>query len=241
MLKCVPYPPPFYHLINTPLEHSHEKQIRHPKCEIVPPSVSKIGEMVALRPISRSESCCINSYFSRLSYPFSSRISAFPASDVVEHDRENGSVQKVFRFVPGFRLSTTTGYLGTSSMDSCQVLGVLCVGFALTGRTFQHVTRSQFQKQITLPFSDHCPMIPPQLLYCCVTLPSVSRMPMQLVLMNDHQICRARDLMLPLNLSNIWQNRRLEMNEFAFTGFVSDMTKMSTIRNAWKITCSVPV
>ncbi len=63
--------------------------------------------------------------------------------------------------------------------------------------------------QIILPFSDQCPTISPQILCCCMTLPSVSGFPMKLAQMRDHQIYRASRQMLTLNLSTQQQSRRL--------------------------------
>ena len=104
-----------------------------------------------------------------------------------------------------------------------EINGFLCSlggsGFPLA-RNFSHtvldkhdaLTRQpQYPTTLTqeiLPFSNKCPMMSPQPLCCCVTLPYVSCMPMTLVNKCDHPKTK-HSHMLALNLSNIQQNRRL--------------------------------
>ena len=79
---------------------------------------------------------------------------------------------------------------------------------------------------MTLPFSDQCPMISPQLL-CCVTVPSASCMPMKLVHVSNLQKHRAFHQMLTLT-PVFQQNLRLG-TQLPFIGVVPNMTKWSRI------------
>ena len=88
------------------------------------------------------------------------------------------------------QMSTITGLLG---FWWNVINGFLCglggLGFELTPKgqpllCWQEVLTSQSQyptlsTQVILPFSHQCPMISPQLLCCCATLPSCSWKPMK--------------------------------------------------------------
>ena len=91
-----------------------DKFAEHPGSEFVLVTVSKLVRWsfffvcpgllrsgTTETPMTKSESCCVRSHFSRLSQTFILHLPTFPTGGVVEHAREDDPVWKALRYVPG--------------------------------------------------------------------------------------------------------------------------------------------